>query len=271
MRTDLYPLIAQMQLTYDSVAVPLALAIKAAGVIDQHPWDARPLHIAPLIAVGGFNLESQLRKLRAAYVKQALALVSESLGRHGAPLELIDSEDIVGAFIGSGDASAPALVLKGLVDALMARYAPSAASMARSQAADACVALFALNEGAAPIVRSGCAVLSLDMYLRFASAGTPKSYSNGETLVAAALAIAQVLSEIRPELASGLMRDAEGLAVAGRRNRWEPARNGYGPIGPVQLRAFHSKVEFVLPLSLAAQVNLYLSEHATAFRTAAAA
>lgn len=56
------------------------------------------------------------------------------------------------------------------------------------------------------------------------------------------------------------------FAAAGRSIGWACERNGYPSIGPVSVRAYQTKIEFLVPLDLMASINLWVSKHSARLR-----
>ncbi|MBN8924190.1 MAG: hypothetical protein BGP10_04610 [Rhodanobacter sp. 68-29] len=228
------------------------------------PPDACPAHLRPFRYIS-HDPAPQFTRLARRTAQEVVEVVRGDLaGPNG--LELDGHEEIVGRFFDEDLETLPAegFCCVELGQAIYDAFAERAPAMALRQSADRVLRLFGLVAGEAPAVRAGCVVLSLRMYTdRWAGRLT---YSNDRELVEASQALADVVRTIDAEKGRQMQQAIQNLISVGHSNGWAPERMAYGPIGPVGVRSYQSKVEFLVPVALAAGINAFLSEHGSGFK-----
>ncbi|KZC41098.1 hypothetical protein RHOFW510R12_00535 [Rhodanobacter sp. FW510-R12] len=252
-----------LQSNFNRVAVSLRELMAIAAEAAAFEYDAVPLHLRPFRHFAQHPSTTLADFARRTCAEVVEAIRRELAGAHA--LELEGHERIVGTFFVDASRTLPAegFCCVRMGQALYEAFADGAASMGLRQAADRVVDLFRLSAGTAPEQRRGYIVLDLRMHTdRW---GGRLSWSNDQTLVQACQAMTDVVSAIDAGVAQQMQPDVERLRRVGQMNRWEPSRTAYGPIGPVVLRAYQNKVEFQIPLDLAARINACLTEHASSF------
>lgn len=267
MRDHTRTALQQLQATYDRVARGYRDLIAVSREAEGHPFDDCPPHLRPF-QYGVFDLTNALTKIGRRTAAQAVELIRDELAT-GRELDLPGSDVIVSQFLGEpqGETPSESFSCVELGQALYDAYAGQAEVMARQQAANRVVEHFGLSAGEEPRTRGGFVVLSIRMYTD--TWGGRHTYTNDRALFEACQSLTDVLACIEPAIVGSMQMGMRRLAEVGGMNCWAPERHAYGPIGPVELRAYQSKVEFLVPAALAVRINGFLTEHASRFARAA--
>lgn len=259
-------ILEELQATYARAAASYRQLIAIAQEADAYDHETCPVALRPFRLYSN-DPSTAFRGLARRTAEQVVRVIRVELA--GAqPLELTGHQDIVGRYLDES-LSMPSedFSCVELGDALYTAFADRAMTMVLSQAAERLVGHFNLSAGDEPVQRRGCIVLALRMYCD--SWGGRLTYSNDLTLVEACRSLQDVVQTFDRAIARRIGDDVGAMVAAGNVKRWVPERNGYGPIGPIVLRAYQQKVEFLIPIELATQINAFLSQHARSFRSAA--
>lgn len=259
----LYQTADLVQREFDRAAGAYRVLLAQANEARECSWDRLPVQLAPYNATF-YQLEQAWTKIGRGCVSAMIDLVATALGG-GTALELPEAQDLLSGFFDEEGLPADNFSCRAMLDALLALYAPDAGQLRLQQIADRFVSAFRLRADEVPATRGGAVVLDLSMYLDSISLkhSHRQEYSNHEDLSRAARALAEVLGELDADLAHQTASHAAHVATVGRMNQWKPVRDLYGPIGPVGIKAYKGKVEFLVPQALAQRLNVFLSQHAT--------
>ncbi|KZC32608.1 MULTISPECIES: hypothetical protein [unclassified Rhodanobacter] len=259
-------ILEELQTTYARAAASYRQLIAISQEADTYDYESCPIFLRPFRHYSN-DPSKAFRGLARRTADQVVSVIRVELA--GAqPLELTGYQDILGRYLDDSQAMpSEEFSCIELGEALHEAFADRATTMVLSQAAERLVRHFDLSAGAEPVQRRGCIVLALRMHLD--SWGGRLTYSNDRTLVEACRSLQDVVQTIDSGIANRIADGIRVMVAAGNLNRWAPERHAYGPIGPIELRAYQQKVEFLIPLELAAQINAFLSEHAPSFRSAA--
>ncbi|UJJ60644.1 hypothetical protein [Rhodanobacter denitrificans] len=257
-------ILEDLQGNYSRVAASYRQLIAVAQEADAYEYRSCPASLRPFQHFPHDPSTALARMARRTAAQVVEVIRSELAGAQH--LELTGHEDIVSQSIDeSQGVPSEDFSCVELGEALYAAFADRAANMTMCQAAERVVGHFGLSAGDEPAQRRGSIVLTLPMYCD--SWGGRLTYSNDRTLVDACRSLQDVVQTIDSGVANRIADGIRSLVAAGNLNRWAPERHAYGPIGPIELRAYQRKVEFLIPLDLASQINAFLSEHAPSLRS----
>lgn len=254
-----------LQSNFARVAASYRSLIAIAREARSFPFDACPVRLRPFRHLA-YDPAPTFASLARRTAGEVVDVVGRALaGDHA--LVLDGHEAVVAGFFEEGDSALPieAFCCVRLGQALHDAYADRAPAMVLRQTADRVAELFGLFVGIEPAVRRGCVVLTVRMHAdRW---GGRLSYSNDRDLVEACQSLADAVFAINPATGTQMQQDVQQLVRIGRDRQWAPERMAYGPLGPVALRAYQNKVEFLVPVNLAPGINAFLTEHAARLRT----
>lgn len=259
----LYDTADLLQREFDRAAGAYRVLLAQANEAREFSFDRLPLQLAPFSATF-YQLEQAWTKIGRGCVDVVIDLVARALGG-GTALELPEAHDLLSGFFDADQLPVENFSCRAMVDALLALYGHDAEALRLQQIADRFVGAFRLRPDEVPATRSGAVVLDVSMWLDSISLkfNRRQEYSNRDDFTKAAFAMAEVLGELDADLMPQVVSQAAAVERVGRMNRWQPVRDLYGPVGPVAIKAYKGKVEFLVPQATAQRLNVFLSQHST--------
>lgn len=206
---------------------------------------------------------------RAGYAEtRALFLEHYAPGR----TQLALDDDDLRALLLARDGNAPSLFSPWRAFSMLhAQFAATARDRLLQQVADALVKALCLRAEEEPKIVGGHVVVSrsawIDAFDKAHLGRTRYTYSCREDIQSALRAIADVWPHVQPESSPGAIDNEMKQALATLEAAdWCPTRALRPRLMGIELRCFQGKVEYWLPEAIASQINVFVTEHSTAFK-----